>query len=81
MGLEDTTLTKFRPDLPYMTATETALFKKMRAGGQLSFFRSGACELCGEEVLKGKRWCSKKCWETARPEPTQDEDDDDGQEE
>lgn len=51
----------YNAKVPYMTANEKSTFDKDRASGRITFFRSAPCERegCKEEVLKGKRFCSK----------------------
>ena len=48
---------------PYCTAAQLGLFKKSRAGGLTSFFRTANCCICGTEVPKSKTFCSMECWE------------------
>ena len=56
---------KPRPDLPYMTPGEAAVFKKYRKAGIITFFRTSRCEVCGSEVPKPKRYCGPGCYERA----------------
>lgn len=61
-----------RPDLPYMTAPETSLFKTLRGNGQLSVFKVTTCpavmtkdgvsNVCGNEMHKDKLACCLACW-------------------
>lgn len=55
----------FNPDLPYMTPSEADAFKRLRECGRLSFFRTTVCkaEGCDNEVIKGKSYCSKRCYD------------------
>ena len=53
--------------LPYLTAGERSMFKRLVEGGQMSFFRLATCENegCDEDVPKqpeSKRFCSKACY-------------------
>ena len=74
MGIVDTFGSRFRPDLDYMTPAERTLFKKLREGGGVSFFRTAVCAgewedpddkektvRCGAEIPKDKKYCSKQC--------------------
>ena len=65
MGFIDTYGKQFNPDIPYMTRAEMAHFKRLRAGGSITFFRTGTCQHCAAEVLKGKRYCSERCYHIA----------------
>lgn len=46
---------------PFMSKSEAARFQAMRETGALSFYDTGACESCGVEVPKIKRYCSQTC--------------------
>lgn len=65
MALLDLYLARFKPGLPYMTESELKLFKKLRESQTISFFRATHC-VCGVEIYKEKRFCSKKCWEGSK---------------
>lgn len=45
----------------YFTPAELATFKKLRAAGVVSHFRTSNCEVCQLEILKGKKFCSITC--------------------
>jgi hypothetical protein len=62
VGLLDTSSFKPKPKLSYMTAAEQNMFKSLRKGQALSFFRIGLCP-CGEEIPKNKDYCSKDCYD------------------
>jgi len=62
MSLKQTYGSKFRPDLEYMTTNEMITFKDMVESGYISIFRMAKCDECGESILKGKKFCSTKCW-------------------
>jgi hypothetical protein len=65
MGLYDTNLIRFRPDLPYMTGAERLTFQKLRAGRVITHFRVRPCDGldCSADVPKSgiKRFCTKEC--------------------
>jgi len=63
MPLLDTVGWKFKPDLPYLTVGESGMFKRLREAGALSPFRIARCEECGADVPRGKRFCSKQCFQ------------------
>jgi len=46
---------------PFMSKSEAIRFRDMRELGALSFYDTGACEVCGAEVPKIKRYCSQTC--------------------
>lgn len=64
---------QFKPELEYMTALEMNVFKRMVESGDITFFRISQCEECGTDIIKGKKYCSKKC---AAVEEVYEEDDD-----
>lgn len=66
MALIDLFLVRLKPELPYLTDTEARLFKQLRDGGAISFFRAERCHKCGQETYKGKQYCSMKCWESRK---------------
>lgn len=78
MGLFNTHLVKFRPELDYMTRAERVVFDRMRGGASLSFFRVKVCdrEGCDQETPKHKAFCSKRCYDIvqARSEDEQEGD-------
>jgi hypothetical protein len=54
-------------DLPYLTAGESSMFKRMVDAGRLSFFRLAGCanDGCEESVPRqpeSKKYCSKACY-------------------
>lgn len=55
----------FNSDREYMTEPERQMFEEMRHGGQITIFQIGACEACGADVPRSKKYCSKKCMEVA----------------
>lgn len=55
-----------------MTRVEMALFKRMVKNGDVSFFRISQCAECKADIIKGKKYCSKKC---AAVEDEEEEDD------
>lgn len=67
MALLNTHGWKFK-QTDFFTPAEKAMFIQLRDGGSLSTFRIAACESCGEDVLKGKRFCSAKCKEKKQRE-------------
>lgn len=52
----------FNADKVYMSNAEVLEFKRLRHAGQLSFFRVGACKVCKADLLKGKTYCSQRCF-------------------
>jgi hypothetical protein len=50
-------------DGPCMTVSDRTVLRSMREAGQATFFRTAACDACGIEVAKGKRYCSYGCME------------------
>jgi hypothetical protein len=46
-----------------MTSVEKTLFKDMRDAGSISVFKMGSCVVCGDDVIKGKKFCSRECKE------------------
>jgi len=67
----------FRPDLEYCTEAELRLFRYMRRTGELTFFRTSVCVVCGTEVPKNKRYCSLACKRRTEPETDKQEEGDD----
>lgn len=63
MGIMDTYGWKFKPEIPYLTAGEQGMFKKLVEAQAISSFRMSPCEVCEKDVPKGKRFCSKQCYE------------------
>jgi len=51
-----------RPDLPYMLVNEYGMMKRDIKTSRLTIFRLGICQHCGEDVIKGKKFCSLKCF-------------------
>ena len=47
----------------FMKRGELAELRQMREAGVVSFFRVAACQQCGTEVIKGKRFCRAQCAE------------------
>ena len=64
----------FKPGLEYMTKPEMQAFKKMVVKGEITFFKISECETCGEDIIKGKRFCSKKCVNDEESEYEEEED-------
>lgn len=52
-----------KPDCPYMNLAEAELFKRLRKRGEITFFGCTACDVCGTEIPKPKRYCSKACYD------------------
>jgi len=48
---------------PWMTSSELSDFKKMRAEGAMTVFRSAHCQICEKEIHNSKQFCSKDCYE------------------
>ena len=46
-----------------MTSSELSDFKKMRAEGAMTVFRSAHCQICEKEIHNSKQFCSKDCYE------------------
>lgn len=63
MALVDTYMQRLKPDLPYMTANEMGLFKKVTKDGGYSIFRQHGCKRCGAFIPKTKQFCSKECYD------------------
>lgn len=63
---------KIKPDLPYMTQPERSMFKKLIKADQITMFRMGACERCGAEMVKHKRFCSWECFDAQEGEHGED---------
>ena len=57
----------------FMTRPEREHFKRLRDIGAVSFFRSSTCIACGEEILKGKKYCSETCMEKMEEENDDEE--------
>lgn len=71
------------PELPYMTLSEYNVMNDLIAAGQLSTFRLDKCVRvgCNNDVVKSKKWCSKRCWGHDNNQPMEVEDGDDDDEE
>jgi hypothetical protein len=63
VSLRQTYGSKFDPAKDYMTSVEKTLFKDMRDAGSISVFKMGSCVVCGDDVIKGKKFCSRECKE------------------
>jgi len=59
--MRDVDLKLFKPDLEYMTKLEMTVFKKMVGSGELTFFKISQCIECGTDIIKSKKYCSRKC--------------------
>lgn len=57
----------------YMTQGDRDLFKRYRDTGHVTFYRAAACEKCSKEVAKGKRYCSKACYDASQPKKEADD--------
>lgn len=62
MPIQDRSRVRFTAN-PWMSTTELSEFKKMRADGAVTFFRSAFCATCSAEIHNSKRFCSKDCYE------------------
>lgn len=80
-----------KKNIPFLTPTERAQFRAMRAKGAISVFRTTTCKRsgCTEEIPKVddktgvfvKTCCSRQCWdiyEKERAANEQEDEDDDG---
>jgi hypothetical protein len=63
----------YKPELEYQTKAERDTFAALRRSGRLSFFRVGMCEICGNEVIKGKKFCSAECYRKRKGHRMNDE--------
>lgn len=52
---------KLKKPKSWCLVSELAHFQQGRLTGQISFFRINFCLICGAEIPKGKKWCSRKC--------------------
>jgi len=53
--------TQTEEERDWMTGYELASFRKQRANGAVSFFRTSICVSCGCEIHKSKTYCSETC--------------------
>ena len=67
MALFDTYGIKIQHDKPWCNSGEMSLFKRLRAGQAITVFRTQTCEVCGVEIPKPKRFCSKRCFDIKSP--------------
>lgn len=58
------------PDLPYMSINEYGMMKRDIRTGRLTIFRLGICQHCDKDVVKGKKFCSLKCFNSYNGLPT-----------
>lgn len=54
---------KIKTENYYMTVHEFNTMNQMIDSGKLSVFRLSICQNCGTEVIRRKKFCSKKCYE------------------
>lgn len=79
---------KFNKEVPYLTEGEGLVFKRMRAKGQLTFYKVMPCQNagCDNEVPNSKDdeqereyikpYCSRQCWASSEGEHDDGHDDD-----
>jgi hypothetical protein len=49
---------------PFLSGAEKIAFDNAVKNGQISFFKTSSCEVCGVTIPKGtvKKYCSEKCY-------------------
>jgi hypothetical protein len=64
----------FKTDIEYMSKVEIEEFNHLVQSGHITFFGTSACETCGKDIIKGKRYCSYECVPKEEIDEEKDED-------